>query len=141
MREMLTTKRLLLYWVVLWVFCKEAYFWTWHRVSGLNKTLFINTPQIQKMYNGKIKWKGLFYKAWSSHKLDVKISSFQQLIVCKRSVVIMERVSWKGKSQKVPRPTITAQFKMEVACIHYNVIEFLEIPWWRKVTKMKKRRS
>jgi len=29
-REMLTTQGLLLHWVVLWVFCKETYFWTWH---------------------------------------------------------------------------------------------------------------
>ncbi len=30
-REMLTTKGLLLHWVMLWVFCKEACFWSWHR--------------------------------------------------------------------------------------------------------------
>jgi hypothetical protein len=35
-RAMLTTMGLLLHWVVLWVFCKDAYFWTWHGVLFLN---------------------------------------------------------------------------------------------------------
>ncbi len=70
------------------------------------------------------------------NKLDVKNSSSQQLAICNRSTVAMGAMSWRGGSSKVARPIISTRLKMEDVCILCNVIEIL---WWRKVTKTKKK--
>jgi hypothetical protein len=41
--------------------------------------------------------------------------------------------SLKGGSQKVAKPTINVQLKMEDVYIFWKVMEFF---WWRKITKM-----
>jgi hypothetical protein len=80
------------------------------------------------MYKGKRKMKRINLQ-------DVKLTQTrcQNLYVstmsaCRRSIVVMVGVSWRGGSQKLTKLASTTQFKMEDVCILCNVIDIFEPP-------------
>jgi hypothetical protein len=60
-----------------------------HFVLTLQNFIYKHTTN-PKNVGGKKKYKkGLIYKMWSQHKLDVKKNSFQQATTCKRLAMVM----------------------------------------------------